>query len=146
MTSSNGNIYALLALWVRNLPVTVQLPSQRPMARSFDVFVDLRLNKRLSKQSRPRWFEAPSCSLWRHYNVKHLVSKAIGMILTLLQFSLWFTFTNIIYLYHRDLLHRCSENQAIVSMSLKRFWRIWMNNLHRFTSNNNLAEINPNTD
>ena len=37
-----------------------------PVARSFDVFFDLRLNKRLSKQSRRRLFETPSSSLWRH--------------------------------------------------------------------------------
>ena len=36
--------------------------------RSFDVFFDLRLNKRLSKQSIRRWFERPSRSLWRHRN------------------------------------------------------------------------------
>ena len=40
--------------------------SQRPVTRSFDVFFDLRLNKRLSKQSWRRWFETPSCSFWRH--------------------------------------------------------------------------------
>ena len=31
-------------------------------------FFDLRLNKRLSKQWRRRWFETPSRSLWRHCN------------------------------------------------------------------------------
>ena len=31
-------------------------------------FLDLRLNKRLSKQSRHRWFETPLRSLWRHCN------------------------------------------------------------------------------
>ena len=40
-----------------------------PVTRSFDVFFDLRLNKRLSKQSRRRWFETQSRSLWRHCNV-----------------------------------------------------------------------------
>ena len=35
-------------------------------------FIDLRLNKRLSKQSKCCWFEMPSCSLWNHYNVKRL--------------------------------------------------------------------------
>ena len=38
------------------------------MSRCFDVFFDLRLNKRLSKHSRRRWFETPSRSLWRHCN------------------------------------------------------------------------------
>ena len=28
----------------------------------------MRLTKRLCKQSRRRWFETPSCSLWRHFN------------------------------------------------------------------------------
>ena len=37
-------------------------------AGSFDVFFDLRLSKRLSKQSRRWWFEMPSRSLWRHCN------------------------------------------------------------------------------
>ena len=32
-------------------------------------FFDLRLNKRLSKQSLDWWFETPSRSLWRHCNV-----------------------------------------------------------------------------
>ena len=44
-------------------------PSQRPVTWSFDVSFDLRLKKRLSKQSRRRLFETPSCSLWRHCNV-----------------------------------------------------------------------------
>ena len=50
---------ALLALIAGNSPVTGEFPSQRPVTRSFDVFFDLRLNKRLSKQSRSRWFERP---------------------------------------------------------------------------------------
>ena len=69
MTSSNGNISALLALCARNSPVTGESPSQRPVTRSLDVFFDLRLNKRLSKQSRRRLFETPLHSLWRHCNV-----------------------------------------------------------------------------
>ena len=46
-----------------NSTVTGEFSSQRPVTRSFDVFFDLRLNKRLSKQSRRRWFETPSHSL-----------------------------------------------------------------------------------
>ena len=45
-----------------------KFPAQRPVTRSFDVFFDLRLNKRLRKQSWGRWFEIPSCPLWRHCN------------------------------------------------------------------------------
>ena len=43
-------------------------PHKRPVARSFDVIYDLHLKKRLSDQSRRRWFEKPSHSLWRHCN------------------------------------------------------------------------------
>ena len=59
---------SLLALCVGNSPVTSEFPSQRPVTRNFDVFFDLCLNKRLSKQSRRRWFETSSRSLWRHCN------------------------------------------------------------------------------
>ena len=44
----------------RWIPLTV--------TRSFDVFFDLRLNKRLNKQSRRWWFETSFCSLWRQCN------------------------------------------------------------------------------
>ena len=56
----------LLALCVGNSPVIGEFPSQRPVARSFDVFFDPRLKKRLNKQSKRRWFETPSRSVWRH--------------------------------------------------------------------------------
>ena len=46
----------------------VNSPHKRPVTRSFDVFFDLGLNKRLSKQSRRWLFKTPSCSLWRHCN------------------------------------------------------------------------------
>ena len=49
-------------------PVPGEFPSQRPVTQNFDVFFDRRLNKRLSKHSRRRWFETPSRSLWRHSN------------------------------------------------------------------------------
>ena len=59
---------ALLAICVGNLPVTGEFPAQRPMTRSFGVFLDLRLYQRLSKQSLGWWFEMPSHPLWRNCN------------------------------------------------------------------------------
>ena len=59
---------ALLTLDAGNSPVTCEFPSQRPVTRSFDFFSNLRLNKRLSKQSWGLWTETPSGSLWRHCN------------------------------------------------------------------------------
>ena len=59
---------ALLAICAGNSPVPGEFPAQRPVTRGFDVFFDLRPDKRLSKQSRGWWFETPSHSLWRHRN------------------------------------------------------------------------------
>ena len=61
---------ASLALYEENSPFTGEFPSQRPVARSFDVFFDLRLNKQLNRQSRRWWFETPSRTLWRYSNAQ----------------------------------------------------------------------------
>ena len=58
MTSSNGNIFR----------VTGHLCGEFTGLRSFDVFFDLRLNKRLSKQWWGWWFETLSRPFWRHCN------------------------------------------------------------------------------
>ena len=55
---------ALLAICAGNSPGT----TQRPVTWSFDIFFDLRLNKRLSKHSWGWRFETPSCPLWHHSN------------------------------------------------------------------------------
>ena len=60
----------------RYWPFVQGIPAQRPVTRSFNVFFDLRLNKRLSKQSGGWWFETLPCPLWRHCN-----GKATGMYL-----------------------------------------------------------------
>ena len=67
---------ALLAICVGNSPVTGEFPTQRPVTRRFDLFFDLGLNERLSKQSQGWWFETPPRPLWRH-------SNAIGGIVSL---------------------------------------------------------------
>ena len=82
-TSSNGNMFRVTGFCAGNSPatagnspatagnspVTGDFSSHIPVTRSFDVFFDLRLNRQLSKQSRRRWFETPSRSLWRHCNM-----------------------------------------------------------------------------
>ena len=50
---------------------------QRPVTRSFDVFFDLRLNKRLSKRSWGWWFETLSRALWRRRNEYRLTSHTV---------------------------------------------------------------------
>ena len=61
---------ASLAICAGNSPVAFEFPAQRPVTRSFDVFFDLRLNKRLSKQWWGWWFETPSRPLWHYCNAK----------------------------------------------------------------------------
>ena len=65
---------ALLAICAGNSPVPGEFPAQRLVTRSFDVFFELRLNKRLSKQSWGWWFETLPCPLWRHSNAMGFVS------------------------------------------------------------------------
>ena len=68
MTSSNGNIFRVTGPLCGEFTSPGEFLVQRPVTRSFHVFFDLRLNKRLSKQPRGWWFETPSWSLWRHGN------------------------------------------------------------------------------
>ena len=68
MTSSNGNIFRVTGPLCGEFNGPGEFPTQRPVTRSFDVFFDLRLNKRLSKQPWDWWFETPSWSLWRQCN------------------------------------------------------------------------------
>ena len=56
---------ALLAICAGNSPVPGELPTQRPVTQSFDVFFDLRPNKRLSKQ----WWGAIVRHYRSHYDV-----------------------------------------------------------------------------
>ena len=82
---------ALLALCAGNSPVTGEFPAQRLVTRSFDVFLDLRLNKPLSKQSWGWWFETPSRPLWCHCNacwILRLLVKRKLLVTNLLRFNL----------------------------------------------------------
>ena len=63
----------LLDLCAGNSPVTGEFPTQRPVTQGFDVFFDLRLNKRLGKQSWGWWFETQ----WAHYDVIVIIYEHI---------------------------------------------------------------------
>ena len=56
MTSSNRNIFRVTGPLCGEFTGPGEFPTQSPVTRSFDVFFDLCLNKRLSKQS-GWWFE-----------------------------------------------------------------------------------------
>ena len=68
MMSWNGNIFRVTGPLCGEFTGPGEFPTQRPVTRSFDVFFDLRLNKRLSKQPWGWWFGTLSWSLWRHRN------------------------------------------------------------------------------
>ena len=88
MTSSNGNIFRVAGPLCGEFTGPGEFPTQRPVTRSFDVFFDLRLNKRLSKQPWGWWFETPSWSLWRQcyglWRIFRILRSQVGAIPTLL--------------------------------------------------------------
>ena len=49
MTSSNGNIFRVTDPLCGEFTGPGEFPAQKPVTQSFDVFFDLRPNKRLSK-------------------------------------------------------------------------------------------------
>ena len=75
MTSSNGKSFRVTGHLSGNSPVPGEFPAQRPVMQGFDVFFDLRPDKRLSKQSWGWWLETPSHSLWRHRNAEMICQK-----------------------------------------------------------------------
>ena len=60
---------ALLAICAGNSPVPGEFPTQRPVTRSFDVYFDLRPDKRLSDLRRYH----------THYDVIVLISFIVGI-------------------------------------------------------------------
>ena len=82
MTSSNGNIFRETGPLCGEFTGPGEFPAQRPVTRSFDVFFDLRLNKRLSKQPWGWWFESLSGPLWRHRNVAAVSHLSIAVVTT----------------------------------------------------------------
>ena len=77
MTSSNGNIFRVTGPLCGEFTGPGEFPAQRPVTRGFDVFFDLRLNKRLGKQPQGWWFETPSWSLWSQCNVYWISSVSL---------------------------------------------------------------------
>ena len=79
-------IFRVTGLLCREFTGPGEIPAQRPVKRSFDVFFDLRPNKRLSKQPWGWWFETLSWSLWCHCNEKQISIMAAN---TLAPYVAW---------------------------------------------------------
>ena len=100
MTSSNGNIFRVTGHLCGEFTGPGEFLAQRPVTRSFDVFFDLRPNKRLSKQPWGWWFETPSWPLWHQCNVfpcLHTIPQLTPMV-TLLNRNM-FHFTDPLWHY-----------------------------------------------
>ena len=79
-------VSTLLAICAGNSPVPGEFPEkQRPVTRCFDVFFDLRLNKRLSKQSWGWWFE----TYRTHYDVTVMLLSFLWMLQMPLSIFSW---------------------------------------------------------
>ena len=68
MTPSDGNIFRVTGPLCGKFTGHRWIPPTKVSDAELWCFFDLCQNKRLSKQSRRRWFEAPSHSFWRHCN------------------------------------------------------------------------------
>ena len=111
MTSSNGNIFSFTG------------------TRSFGVFFDLRLNKRLSKQSRGWWFETLPRPLWRHSNDESdILTKSCECFMKYIVIQVVFPITEISQSKHMHVWwhnqisvqeNRCVSNTEHISIS----WR-----------------------
>ena len=116
-------------------PVPGEFPAKWPVTRNFDVFFDLRPNKRLSKQSWGWWFETPSRLLWRHPNVKILNSVRIHTSLSyrwlpgtfLYEYSLYeYDSTNIVWSYDRLIFNMgipIPEKMVLIVIEVERWCR-----------------------
>ena len=84
----------------------------RGWVRRFDVFFDLRLIKRLSKQSWDWWFETLSCPSWRHCNAstRDKINFTIPIRCTCISI-LWINTNGLLGIIHRI------KNQGICNKS-----------------------------
>ena len=99
---------ALLAICAGNSPATGEFLAQWPVTRSFDIFFDMCMNKRLSKQSWGWWFETPSRPLWRQCTERWL-SSTRGI---------------------RDDLFRSERNSRAYLLSISHVWEPYQEQQH----------------
>ena len=102
MTSSNGNFFRVTGHLCGEFTGTRWVPCTKASDAEFDVFFDLRLNKRLSKQSWCWWFETLSRSLWRHCNATNKTEQ-------------WF---NIKISSHQSMKSHCGDKLVVRSSYL----------------------------
>ena len=125
MTSSNGNIFRVTGPLCGEFAGPGEFPTQRPVTRSFDVFFDLRPNKRLSKQSPGWWFETLSRPFWRHRNVT-LLNAVRWMYIYI---YIWLKTTKVSRVFYMHAYGAHAFDPIISSDCLQQFWSIRIRNL-----------------
>ena len=131
MTSSNGDIFHVTGHLWWEFTGPGEFPAQRPVTRAFDVFFDLRPNKRLSKQSWSWWFETPSRPLWRHRNASDSFHNSLGLWGHCYWTPKLHLFWNFLYISFEILIlisSLISLIQLLISlcMSIFSFWYHWL--------------------
>ena len=97
---------------------------------SFDVFFDMRRNKRLNKQSRSRWFGTPSHSSWRHCNVPPTEHNGdAGLLVKGRADLIWKRSSYWLYLITKA-WWRCSNKAICLVLATQQSWR-WTEELSR---------------
>ena len=81
MTSSNKDIFRVTGPLCGEFTGHGEVPAQRPVRRSFDIFFDLRPNLRLSKKLGGWWFETQSRPLRCHCNALNILQNQFNVIL-----------------------------------------------------------------
>ena len=84
------------------LLVPGEFSSRRPVTRSIDVYLDLRLNTRLSKHSRRRWLDTSWRSLSRHCNDKKYNTSRCNRWCDKFCYGLVVSYNNLISVGHNE--------------------------------------------
>ena len=114
---------ASLAICAGNSPVTGEFPAQKPVTRSFDVFFDFRLNKRLRKQSGGWWFQTLALPLWRHRNVIRMkYATSSSAFLALMSFRQWVSCVDDLRYWTDDTACWSSPNTVLLYCQWRNVW------------------------
>ena len=126
MTLSNGTIFCVTGPLCGEFTGPGEFLAQRPVTRSFDVFFDLRLNKRLSTQSwgyrvhydvivmmHSESSRTPWANIYKYWNWCRCIQRkdSAGVILT----ASWFNNIKIGYRFHiSTVCHSCCNNAMYI--------------------------------
>ena len=124
MKSSNGNIFRVTDILCGEFTGHRWIPLKKASDAELWCFFDLRLNKRLSKQSQGWWFETPSCPLWRHcneYGRYCMYSRLFTCLMVMDQIRVYRILLRILIISHQHATHLCNKQNIIFYIT----WTCW---------------------